>query len=138
MFRYVSDCVTFLGAMNGAYRTLFRDGHLREARETERRNVHFFSFYGFKDKADLVATSIPHENLKRLITDFSSKVGAQAIVDFSDWQYVKTVFNSDYRQFCAFFAQIWKSSRDQDPGIHVRVAVHPWFGSEARMEFSKV
>jgi hypothetical protein len=138
MFRYVSDCVTFLGSMNLAYRTLFRDCHLREARDTEPRNVHLFSFYGFKDKPELAPISIPHENLRRLLGEFSSKIGAQAIVDFSDWLYIKTVFNSDYRQFCAFFAQIWKSSRDNDPGVHVRVEVRPWFGSEARLDFSKV
>jgi hypothetical protein len=137
MFRYVSDCVTFLSAMNTAYRTLLRDGHLREARDEDPRNVHLFSLYGFKDRLDLAPISVDHENLRRLIGEFSSKIGAQSIIDFSDWQYIKTVFNIDYRQFCAFFSQLWKSTREQDRAIRVRVTVGYWFGSEAKLDFSK-
>lgn len=139
MRRYLGDCVTFLTSMNTAYRRLFTDWHYQETLSTEPRNAHYFCLHKFPEyKVALAPIFVSMERAQALISEFKSKIGVSPFVDLSDWQYVKTVFNCDYREFVAFLSALWKASIAESQDLRVRVGVTKWFGSEAKLEFSEV
>jgi hypothetical protein len=135
--RYMSDCVTFLGSLNLSYQTLLQKCHYTETRPTEPRNAHYFSLHKFSDKPRLTPIFIPKESLKQLVHDIESRMDVTPIVDFSDWQFIKSMFNCDYRQFLAFFSVVWEKTRNGSKDMPIRVNIQHWFGSEAKLEFFK-
>jgi hypothetical protein len=133
MHRYFLDCVTFLGCMNLTYQRL-TTCHYFNPNGTQPQEAHYFSLYEFADKDGLTPIFISEEKLSQLVGEFESKVGVNPFVDLSDWQYIKTVFNCDYRQFMAFLSTVWNVSQTNKKDLPVKVAVTTWFGSEGRME----
>ena len=138
MRRYLGDCVTFLMSMNAAYQKLLTNWHFCETQSTEPRNAHYFSLHPFEGyKSALTPIFIRTDELPQLYSGFKSKIGVSPFVDLSDWGYIKSVFNCDYRQFYAFLSAVWKASVENRSDVLVRVRVIRWYGSEAKLEFSE-
>ena len=138
MHRYLGDCVTFLASMNTSYERLVSGWYHHERVEGELRNAHYFCLHGFPGyKPALTPIFIPREKGDQLLREFQSKIGVNPIVDLSDSQYVRTIFNCEYRQFLAFLAAVLQLSSSNTGDMPVKVVASKWFGSEAKLEFSK-
>ena len=110
IYTYVLQSLDFLRRINHAYIELL-DCCVASVEEATARRVHYVSFDGGKDKAQLAPIFVDPKEVGRVFTLLSSKSGL--FIDLSDSGFVESYYNLKYPQFIAFLARaIHQSPQD--------------------------